>query len=149
MEIQPHTLAGNSIRQKLTPGYCWNFLLNHTSSHSYWLSALRVTSLADKNVQETWRDAAALPFRTAHNLAVAGMCRYIFLHLDTCTLYPRQIFLSLSLEIVFEMANALKLICKKGSRCTPGNYRRVCLTSIVRKVFERMVRDAMQQSVCD
>ena len=34
-------------------------------------------------------------------------------------------------------------IFKKGCRKTPGNYRPVSLTSVVVKVFESVIRDAM------
>ena len=36
---------------------------------------------------------------------------------------------------------------KKGSKCKPGNYRPVSLTSIVCKVFESFVRDALNNHI--
>ena len=42
----------------------------------------------------------------------------------------------------WKLAN-VKPIFKKGKKNSPGNYRPVSLTSIVCKVFERFIRDAL------
>ena len=38
-------------------------------------------------------------------------------------------------------ANVTAIFKKKGSRCKPGNYRPVSLTSQIGKIFERLIRD--------
>ena len=38
-------------------------------------------------------------------------------------------------------ANVTAIFKKKGSRCEPGNYRPVSLTSQIGKIFERLIRD--------
>ena len=38
-------------------------------------------------------------------------------------------------------ANVTAIYKRKGQRCDPGNYRPVSLTSQVRKLFERIIRD--------
>ena len=38
-------------------------------------------------------------------------------------------------------ANVTAIFKKKGSRCEPGNYRPVSLTSQIGKIFERLLRD--------
>ena len=37
--------------------------------------------------------------------------------------------------------NVTAIFKKKGSRCEPGNYRPVSLTSQIGKIFERLIRD--------
>ena len=38
-------------------------------------------------------------------------------------------------------ANVKASFKKKGSRCKPGNYKPVSLTSQIGKIFERLIRD--------
>ena len=38
-------------------------------------------------------------------------------------------------------ANVMAIFKKKGSRCEPGNYRPVSLTSQIGKIVERLIRD--------
>ncbi len=67
----------------------------------------------------------------------------IVLSIPPCTLYKRSLAEG-TLPSEWKVSQ-ISLIFKKGERHSPGNYRPVCLTAIVYKVMESLLRDAIME----
>ena len=65
-------------------------------------------------------------------------------NVDRLTLLFNKTILDEKLPVSWKEAE-VKPIFKKGCKATPGNYRPVSLTSIVCKLFEKFVRDALDK----